>query len=133
MALVVILWIVFSILIGMMANNYGRNVVGFVLIAVLLSPLIAFIILLVVGKTENKKEEEMEEQIMMRNKIEERVKQAEIEKSMISGTDFHIKDTVKDKITGEKLTILCKQDENVRCMDNEGYIVIKKPEDLIKL
>lgn len=72
MVLVVIIWIVLSILIGMMANNYGRNVVGFVLIAVLLSPLIAFIILLVVGKTEEKKAQEMESQIRMRAEIEKK-------------------------------------------------------------
>ena len=58
-------WVVFTILVGVMASNYGRSVIGWVLLSLVLSPLIGFVGLLVAGKSDDarmatiRKEEEM--------------------------------------------------------------------------
>jgi putative effector of murein hydrolase len=51
--------ILFSVVIGWWANYLGRNIIGWFLCSLLISPLITAIILLIIGKTIEKKAEEM--------------------------------------------------------------------------
>lgn len=45
-----IFWLVFAILVGVWAGNWGRSGFGYFLLAALLSPLLGALILLVAGK-----------------------------------------------------------------------------------
>jgi uncharacterized membrane protein len=47
--LVVLVWIVFSLLLAVVANSRGRSPVGWFLLSLLISPLIAFVLLLVMA------------------------------------------------------------------------------------
>lgn len=43
------IWLVFAIIVGVVANGRGRSAIGWFLLALLISPLIAIIVLLVMG------------------------------------------------------------------------------------
>lgn len=50
---VFLIWLVFAVLVGVLANSRGRSGFGFFLLSVLLSPLIGLIIVLVIKNLSN--------------------------------------------------------------------------------
>lgn len=92
MIAVIVLWIVFALLVGLLANNYGRDGKLYFLIALLLSPLISLIIVLIIGKTEEKKAKEIETQIRMRAEIEEKIR---LEKMRAEKIENAVKDRMR--------------------------------------
>jgi len=67
--LIVILWIIFSIGIGMLAFMKDRNVLGFVLLSIFVSPLIALIILLILGDSDELIESQKNETFKSSGKV----------------------------------------------------------------
>lgn len=67
-------WIVFTVFVGIMASNYGRSVIGWILLSLVLSPLIAFIGLLIAGKSDKIQMEAIRKEEEMRIKIRSELK-----------------------------------------------------------
>lgn len=67
-------WIVFTVFVGIMASNYGRSVIGWTLLSLVLSPLIAFIGLLIAGKSDKIQMEAIRKEEEMRIKIRSELK-----------------------------------------------------------
>lgn len=68
-------YIVLLVLTGVLANNYGRNVIGWIIFGLFLSPVLSVIFLLSIGKTESVKNNEYEKfATILLNKLDNKVK-----------------------------------------------------------
>ncbi|MBP5643119.1 MAG: hypothetical protein J6X10_02640 [Bacteroidales bacterium] len=68
-------YIVLLVLTGVLANKYGRSVIGWIIFGLFLSPVLSVIFLLSIGKTESVKNKEYEKfATILLNKLDNRVK-----------------------------------------------------------
>ena len=121
--------IAIAVCVASLAKRFGRNVPGYLVLSLLITPLLVLLLLVCLGETEEKKEERMENEQLIIQKVLKKIegkhnlsKKAENAKTAMSGVPKEEIETLKKLINKEKNKSIFANsisNEIIDCLENQ--------------